>query len=203
MRVNYYQVLGIPSDASKKVIKAAYLHKAKRFHPDLSKPEEKIYNTEQFKLVSESYNTLIDNEKRREYDSCFLNKRHDASDLDMPSYPNTNYYHHQYRKSNGSYRTNTTTNTTAYTKQREESNVSMQVLDRIWPCVIALIYLFYVREQEKASIIVPKSEAKEENPSYGSYVKPANLPSRVSTSRTEYLEHRKKMRFLYYGPGKG
>lgn len=36
-RINYYEVLGIPPDATRDAIKRAYHQKAKTLHPDLSR----------------------------------------------------------------------------------------------------------------------------------------------------------------------
>lgn len=64
---DYYEVLGVPRGASKDEIKRAYRRLAKKYHPDLNKDSPKAAE-EKFKVVSEAYEVLIDDEKRRIYD---------------------------------------------------------------------------------------------------------------------------------------
>ncbi len=60
---DYYQILGIPRNASKDDIKKAYRNLAQKFHPDKSGGNE-----EKFKEINEAYHVLIDDTKRAEYD---------------------------------------------------------------------------------------------------------------------------------------
>src|SRR2546423_14833411 len=59
----YYEVLKISETASKSEIRKAYINLARTTHPD------KGGNEEQFKKVNKAYETLIDENKRREYDN--------------------------------------------------------------------------------------------------------------------------------------
>ncbi len=62
---DYYADLGVARDASADDIKKAYRKAARRLHPDVnSGPEAE----EQFKKVSQAYDVLSDDEKRRSYD---------------------------------------------------------------------------------------------------------------------------------------
>lgn len=61
---DYYQILGVGRDADPEEIHQAYRASAKRSHPDLSDRHEDA----EFLKVKEAYDTLIDREKRREYD---------------------------------------------------------------------------------------------------------------------------------------
>lgn len=63
---NYYEVLGIPKDASKDVIKDAYRKLALQYHPDRNKSPGA---EEKFKEISEAYAVLSDDEKRQQYDN--------------------------------------------------------------------------------------------------------------------------------------
>jgi len=63
--VDYYQVLGVPRNASKEEIKAAFRKLALQYHPDRNKSPEA---EEKFKQISEAYAVLSDDEKRRQYD---------------------------------------------------------------------------------------------------------------------------------------
>ncbi|MEM2236903.1 MAG: DnaJ domain-containing protein [Candidatus Caldarchaeum sp.] len=62
---DYYEILGVPRNASKEEIKRAYRRLALQYHPDRNKSPDA---EEKFKEISEAYAVLIDDEKRRLYD---------------------------------------------------------------------------------------------------------------------------------------
>lgn len=69
--IDYYKILDIPKTASTKEIRGAYLDFTKKYHPDkqgqLSEEEEnKIH--EKMSTINEAYETLSNEEKRKEYD---------------------------------------------------------------------------------------------------------------------------------------
>src|SRR2546428_1957518 len=64
---DYYERLGVPRGASKDEIKRAYRWLAKQHHPDLNKDNPKAAE-EKFKQISEAYEVLADDEKRKIYD---------------------------------------------------------------------------------------------------------------------------------------
>src|SRR3954464_7804304 len=65
---DYYAALGVPKDASAADIKKAYRKLARDLHPDKN-PDDKAAE-ERFKEVSEAYDVLSDDSKRKEYDEA-------------------------------------------------------------------------------------------------------------------------------------
>lgn len=64
---DYYEVLGIPKSASQKDIKKAYYQLAKKFHPDMNKNDPNAQK--KFQEVSEAYEVLGDDAKRKQFDT--------------------------------------------------------------------------------------------------------------------------------------
>ena len=62
----FYDVLGVKRDASKSDIQKAFRKLAAKYHPDAGGDENK------FKEISEAYNTLSDESKRKEYDQMLM-----------------------------------------------------------------------------------------------------------------------------------
>lgn len=60
--VNYYDLLKISPGASKEEIRRAFYKLAKQYHPDVSR------NSRTFLKILNAYKTLIDKEKKQEYD---------------------------------------------------------------------------------------------------------------------------------------
>ncbi len=62
-RMNYYEILGVPADASEDLIKEKFRKLSKKYHPDLSS------NTSfDYRIILDAYKVLIDKNKRMEYD---------------------------------------------------------------------------------------------------------------------------------------
>ncbi|HJU88596.1 MAG TPA: molecular chaperone DnaJ [Gemmatimonadaceae bacterium] len=63
---DFYSVLGVSASASQDEIKKAYRRLAKKYHPDANQGDAKA--AERFKEISEAYNVLGDEGKRKQYD---------------------------------------------------------------------------------------------------------------------------------------
>lgn len=76
MSKTYYEVLGIPRNASELEIKAAYHRLARKYHPDkvAGQPDAEAKQQE-FSAISTAYNVLKDPEKRSAYDQSLEVKR--------------------------------------------------------------------------------------------------------------------------------
>lgn len=67
MKTDFYQLLGVPKDATADAIKKAYRKLALQYHPDRN-PGDKAAE-DKFKQISEAYAVLSDAEKRKRYDA--------------------------------------------------------------------------------------------------------------------------------------
>ncbi|MFN3829075.1 MAG: molecular chaperone DnaJ [Tepidimonas ignava] len=65
---DYYEVLGVPRNASEDDIKKAYRKLAMKYHPDRNQGEAAKAAEEKFKEVKEAYEILSDADKRAAYD---------------------------------------------------------------------------------------------------------------------------------------
>src|SRR3989475_7256802 len=70
---DYYEVLGVPRNASEADIKKAFRKLAREYHPDVAK--NKKVAEEKFKELNEAYEVLGDPAKRKKYDELGPNWR--------------------------------------------------------------------------------------------------------------------------------
>jgi DnaJ-class molecular chaperone len=70
-RKDYYQILGVPRDASDDQIKQAYRNLAKKYHPDVNIGKTETYepSADKFRELSEAYSVLSNKILRLDYDT--------------------------------------------------------------------------------------------------------------------------------------
>jgi curved DNA-binding protein len=76
---DFYQILGVPREASQEDIQRAYRRLARALHPDVNKDPAA---EERFKDVSEAYDVLSDPQTRRRYDAFGPDFRQVPEDVD-------------------------------------------------------------------------------------------------------------------------
>jgi curved DNA-binding protein CbpA len=62
--MNYYEVLGVPTDADEEAIRSAFRRLARRYHPDAGEGS----SSDRFREITEAYETLMDPARRKDYD---------------------------------------------------------------------------------------------------------------------------------------
>ncbi|EOY15360.1 Chaperone protein DNAj, putative isoform 1 [Theobroma cacao] len=73
---DYYEILGVPENATRDEIKKAYRALAKKYHPDANKNNPSAKR--KFQEITDAYETLQDAKKRREYDRTHVRSSEDT-----------------------------------------------------------------------------------------------------------------------------
>ncbi|MCS7280310.1 MAG: DnaJ domain-containing protein [Desulfobacterota bacterium] len=71
---DYYEILGVPRNATDEEIKKAYRRLALKYHPDRNPGDKEA--EEKFKEINEAYAVLSDKEKRKHYDTYGMTDFH-------------------------------------------------------------------------------------------------------------------------------
>ena len=89
MKETYYDILEVSEKASNEIIKKAYNVFVKKYHPDVVSEDKKAWAEENMKRINEAYETLIDPQKRKEYDENLASIREQENKLKYENYSNT------------------------------------------------------------------------------------------------------------------
>lgn len=79
----YYDILGVKTDASPDEIKQSYIRLVKKYHPDTHQGDKK--SEDKLKRINEAYDVLKDLAKRAEYDYFGLNEQQEVQPEDQPA----------------------------------------------------------------------------------------------------------------------
>lgn len=125
--MNYYEVLGVSTDASNLEIKNAYYKLVKKYHPDASGEEM----TEKFRLISEAYTTLMDMDRKLNHDQKLAAETGEQVKNDTNFDPNDSTYSKFWEK------TNSKEHFSAYEVKRKEylKDYREKLLDQKTPLV--------------------------------------------------------------------
>ena len=95
---NYYDVLGLSSDASFESIRKRFFHLTKKYHPDIAKDDK---SKALFQNIAEAYGILSNKELRREYDrSLGLENILETDDRSLEFTNESVYKHYESMKCN-------------------------------------------------------------------------------------------------------
>lgn len=88
MSKTYYEILGVPHNASEREIKNAYHRMARRYHPDKAEPgTDQAAMEAEFSIISTAYNVLKDREKRAAYNQSLEIQRQQNMQRSAPRSP--------------------------------------------------------------------------------------------------------------------
>lgn len=87
---DYYKLLGVERNAGKDEISKAFKKLAKKYHPDMNQGNKEA--EEKFKDISEAYEVLKDDEKRKLYDQLGPDWQHGQNFQRPPGFENFTFY---------------------------------------------------------------------------------------------------------------
>lgn len=97
--MDFYELLGIKRDATKEEIKKSYREMAKKYHPDVNKSKDA---NQIIISLNEAKSTLLNDEKRKEYDRLLNDIDHSKQYSKNPNetyYTKTENYKEEYKES--------------------------------------------------------------------------------------------------------
>lgn len=127
---NYYEILEVDKHASSDIIKKAYTTLAKKYHPDLQPDDQKEDAKKKLQKINEAYETLSNEELRKEYDTSLSNtiipiEQYNAIFLENQKLKNIiNEFHKQYLRNNYEIidRDNNSTSKDNYINEKDSNN---------------------------------------------------------------------------------
>ncbi|CAG8596221.1 10375_t:CDS:2 [Diversispora eburnea] len=88
---HHYDILEIPQNADRQLIKSQFYKLSKKYHPDVNLNDENAHS--KFLLISEAYSVLINDQSRKEYDRSIQKSIRYRN----PANPQTHYSSHHFR----------------------------------------------------------------------------------------------------------
>ncbi|ESO86748.1 hypothetical protein LOTGIDRAFT_235181 [Lottia gigantea] len=147
--LSHYEVLGVSSKATRKEIKAAFIEKSKKLHPDRNVNDPKTHD--KFIQLNEAYTTLSDPGLKSLYDarkgfmgrSSYTNHRSPPYNS-RPNPVSQEYYMYEYNR-----------NRTSYEDQQKEEEGIRKTGVRIFVALIGVYVMFFIFERifKKANTI--------------------------------------------------
>ena len=124
MQPDYYHILGVSRDATAEQIRQAYRKKAKLYHPDVN---QKLNAKAAFQIISEAYQILINNEKRKWYDFKLKYPVYSSSRTNQQT--NTAVYNSYYK---------------AYTRNQETKKNEEETVKQTKTIIDSVMYYFLI-----------------------------------------------------------
>ncbi|HIT22719.1 MAG TPA: J domain-containing protein [Candidatus Scybalousia intestinigallinarum] len=89
---NYYEILGITSNATLEEIRKAYYKQARKYHPDNNPGQD---TTDMMQQITLAYNTLSDEQSKKQYDATLRREQDQTSFNNTTTNTNGSYTHTQ------------------------------------------------------------------------------------------------------------
>lgn len=89
---NYYEILGITSNATLEEIRKAYYKQERKYHPDNNPGQD---TTDMMQQITLAYNTLSDKQSKKQYDATLRREQDQTSFNNTTTNTNGSYTHTQ------------------------------------------------------------------------------------------------------------